>query len=68
MGYHPLFNAAKEAEMLGIYTLDYVRKITPFFFEVLIAAIGVAEFTRAVTGWVNPIDRGVDFSGKAPFP
>ena len=55
LGFHPLFGAADNAELLGIYSLGYVRQIAPFFFEILFISIGAVELGRALIGWVNPV-------------
>lgn len=55
--FHPLFNAGNE-EILGIYSLGYVRQVLPTFFEVLAISIGILELGRALTGWRSPAKRG----------
>merc|ERR1712176_1209297 len=55
-GFHPLFGTAGQDIGAGIRHLDEVRAAQPLFFEFLILAIGSAEATRALTGWVKPGD------------
>jgi len=57
-GFHPLFNQGGADIGAGIRHLDKVRDASPFFFEFLILAIGSAEATRALKGWVKPGDAG----------
>merc|ERR1712085_150962 len=62
-GFHPLFETANKDIGAGIRHLDEVRSSSPVFFEILIIAIGAAEASRALKGWVKPGDAG-GFPGK----
>jgi len=60
-GFHPLFGTAGQDIGAGIRHLDEVRAASPVFFELLAIAIGSAEATRALTGWVKPGDANAAF-------
>lgn len=62
-GFHPLFETANKDIGAGIRHLDEVRAASPVFFEILALAIGAAEASRALKGWVKPGDAG-GFPGK----
>merc|ERR1712025_63662 len=62
-GFHPLFDTAGKDIGAGIRHLDEVRASSPVFFEILAVAIGAAEASRALQGWVKPGDAG-GFPGK----
>ena len=51
--YHPLFGL-EGAELLSIDALTVVRKVLPFFFEILVVTIASAELNRALWGWATP--------------
>lgn len=55
--FHPFFNTASKDIGPAIRHLDEVRAAVPFFFEILVLVIGIAEFNRAVTGWETPGDN-----------
>jgi len=52
--FHPLFKAGAESIGPAIRHLDYVRAVSPGFFELLAVFIGAFELNRALTGWTNP--------------
>jgi len=60
-GFHPLFETAGQDIGAGIRHLDVVRSASPVFFELLAVAIGSAEATRALTGWVKPGEANAAF-------
>lgn len=63
--FHPLFDGAISGP--ANTHLAQVQEISPFFFAWLVAAIAVAEFGRARTGWEEPVDaikKNTDVEGK----
>mmetsp|Transcript_42251 Transcript_42251/g.47200 ORF Transcript_42251/g.47200 Transcript_42251/m.47200 type:complete len:234 (+) Transcript_42251:391-1092(+) len=54
--FHPLFETNVKDIGPAIRHLDEIRAASPFFFEILVAAIGGYELNRALIGWQKPGD------------